>query len=118
MVPLTELEQLARLRVATVSGHLPRDLGAWAIEVIESAQPRTSLRHVWVPLLRSAACQLDGGKKARARELQSIIAEFRKYPGLVAVAYYCPGTPLQLVQASLRIEPCLPTSERQLMRIL
>ncbi len=113
-----DLAQLARLRVAAVSGQLPPDLASWALDRITRTIGRATARHAWVPLVRRAAECMGGTTRAKTTELAEAVTHLQNYPGLIVAAYYHPSDPLHHVQAALRIEPNIPTSPRQLRRLI
>ena len=115
---MSDLEQLARFRVAIATGRLPRDLGDWALARLTeslSAADRMRRRNA---LLREAAARIDGSLWAKARAVHELLECFRTYPALVGCAWYPPGSPEQLVQEAMRIDATAPTSLRHLINIL
>jgi len=96
------------------SGRLPRDLGAWILEQLQSPAARRAHR---VRELRRAAAAIGGSRKKIARELAEIVETFEKLPGLVISAWYLEGTPEQIVQELMRAG-VVPRSERQLIRLI
>lgn len=108
---MTAADQLARLRVAVATGHLPADLGRWALARLVDAAAgaeRIALRN---RLLREAAALLPGSTWARARALRAeILAMARRHTAA--------GEVRELVAAALEVDPDAPRSHRQLLRIL
>lgn len=113
-----DLDQLARLRVAAISGRLPPDLADWTIRRIAAGIDRRAARHQWVPLIRQAAAQMPGSTRAKANELADAVMHLQRFPGLVKVAWYHPSDPSHLLQQALRIESNIPASPRQLRRLI
>lgn len=109
---------LARLRVATETGRLPRDVGQWAVEALTEALPATARRMARDRALRAAANMLSGSPWARARRLErEILAarglrprRARVQPREATVAYH--------VAQALAIDPGAPTSMRHLLRVV
>lgn len=111
----TFAEQLARLRVAAVTGTVPPDLGRWAVEVIADLAPvaeRLEARNV---LLRAAAARLGGSRWARARRLEREIRTLAAGPRLCERA--ADDGVRELVARALELAPA-PGEVRQLFRIL
>jgi hypothetical protein len=78
----TFAEQLARLRVAAVTGKVAPDLGRWAVETIAALAPaaeRVEARNV---LLRAAAARMSGSRWARAGRLEEEIRALGMHPRL------------------------------------
>lgn len=99
-------DQLARLRVAAVTGRLPRDLGAWAVAELAARADAVERRELRDRLLAEAARALlpDGSTWARATALRAEIER-------------CTGAH-ELIAAALDIDPATPRSIRQLFAIL
>lgn len=115
---MNDLEQLARLRVAAISGHIPRDLADWAIQRIAAGIDRRAARHEWVPLLRRASALIAGSTRRKARVLAALVVNLRHYANIEDVAGFSPGDAPYLVREALRVEPNLPTSARQIRRLI
>lgn len=111
-VVVGDVEQLARLRVATATGRLPHDVGAWAVEFIDLAliDGRREARDVEERnrLLRRAALLIPGSRWTRAHTLAAAIA---------GRATAEPGVRALVVQA-LQVDPGCPTSVRQILRLV
>lgn len=78
---MTWAEQLARLRVAADTGHLPPDVARWAVEQLEELGPvgaRIAARNA---RLRAAAALLSGSRWARAARLEAEIEALLDGPG-------------------------------------
>jgi hypothetical protein len=110
-------EQLARLRVATITGHLPPDLGRWAVARLAEGLPAREIQDTRNACLLQAARRLSGGPWARARRLAREVARARAV-GPLAGAWPPNGTLAGEVAAALLIDPDLPTSPRHLLRVL
>jgi hypothetical protein len=106
---------LARLRVAAVTGTVPPDLAAWAAETIADLSPvaeRIEARNV---ILRQAAALMSGTRWAKARRLEAEI-EALGSPRLRQRSAPVDGV-RALVADALEIAPA-PKEIRQLYRIL
>jgi hypothetical protein len=108
-------EQLARLRVACISGRLPPDLGVWLLEQLEEPAKRRHARAH--ELRRAAAATGKESRKQRASELAQIVKTFEELPGLVIAGWFEDGTPERIIQTLMRQGP-VPRSKRQLLRII
>jgi hypothetical protein len=107
-----DVEQLRRLRVAAVSGRLPRDLGVWAVEFVERALGgRRDQRN---DLLRLAAGFVEGSLWRKARTIHVIMRELPD----VEPASLPSDSPTRYVRAAALIDPRLPLSFRQVLRVL
>lgn len=113
-----DLAQLARLRVAAVSGRLAPDLAAWAIQRLSNSIGRTAARHQWVFLLRRAAAGIEGSTRNKARVLAALVVNLQQCPNIVESAGFLPNDVVYIVREALRIEPNMPTSSRQLRRLI
>jgi hypothetical protein len=67
-------DQIARLRVACSTGHLPPDLGRELLEVLVSTAHRGDRAEARNALLRQAAERITGSRWAKARRLEAEIA--------------------------------------------
>jgi hypothetical protein len=108
-------EQIARLRVARETGRLAPDLGTWVLEELAELAPageRVAARNA---LLRRAADLVTGSRWAKARRLEREIAALRSR--LRERAADVDGV-RELVARALEVDPDLPTSRRQLLRVL
>jgi hypothetical protein len=117
----TAADFLARLRVASVTGRLPADVGAWAVQVAAEHLPDTARRMARNRYLRAGANMISGTTWAKARRLEQEILVVRGLrarrgtrgrwrPREVTVGYY--------VRAALAIDPSTPASVRQILNIL
>lgn len=113
-----DLAQLSRLRVAAATGHLPHDLADWVIRRISSSISRGAARHEWVALLRAAASTITGSTRKKARVISALIVNLQHYPNIVEAAGFSPSDAVYLVREALRVEPNLPTSARQIRRLI
>jgi hypothetical protein len=104
-------EQMARLRVARATGHIPADLATWVLTVMSAAAPDTDRRQERNQLLREAAEHIPGSMWARAgvlaRELDAMAR--RRDPR---------GPVLERLSAALTLDPNCPRAQRHLYRIL
>jgi hypothetical protein len=110
------VQQLARLRTATATGVLPRDLGLWALDLLDELEPaaeRVERRNV---LLRAAAARVSGSTWARARRLEREIRDLTASPRLRSRA--ADDGVRELVVRAIEADPDLPRSHRHLRRIL
>lgn len=105
---LNDAQQLARLRVAAVTEHLPADLGLWALRTLAVLLP-TARRRARDLLLREAAQAIGGSPWRQARGLQAAL-EGRPGPG---VSGHVQG----LVREAQQQARC-PSSVRQLLRLV
>lgn len=107
---MTYPEQLARMRVAMATGHIPPDLAAWVLEeLVERAaiEERIEARDT---LIRAAAALLPGSTWARARQIRAELDALTRSHGALA------GARALLAEAE-KLYPC-PASPRQISRIL
>lgn len=106
-------QQLARLRVAIVTGRLPADLGAWALAELAARAAAVERRAMRDRLLAEAARALlpDGSTWARAGALQAELAAIDRRAGAQNAAR-------QLIATAIEIDPATPRSVRQLYAIL
>lgn len=104
-------DQLKRLRVASETGHLPRDLAVWLVQTLGQLAPDSARREARDALLREAAALVGGSSWAQAHRLaREILAHQRQRRSESGIA--------GLVRAALDLDPECPASPRQLMRIL
>jgi hypothetical protein len=111
----TFAEQLARLRVAAVTGTAPADLVRWAERTIAELAPvaeRVEARNV---LLRRAAALVSGSRWAKARRLEAEIASLARPPRLRERAD--DDGVRDLVAHAIDVAPA-PGEVRQLFRII
>jgi hypothetical protein len=111
----TFADNLARLRVAAVTGVIPGDVAAWALEAITDLAPvaeRVEARNI---LLRAAAARIGGSRWAKARrleaEVQAITARAQLYERVTDDGVR------ELVAHAIEMAPP-PGEVRQLFRIL
>jgi hypothetical protein len=107
-------ENLARLRVAVVTGKVPGDLARWALDTIAELAPaaeRVETRNV---LLRAAAARLSGSRWARAKRLEQEIGALAVSPRLRERA--TDDGVRELVAHALEMAPA--PEFRQLLRLL
>lgn len=112
------LENLVRLRVATVTGYLPPDLGYWALATLNEAVPKQLRESERVRLIRAAAAATGGSRKSAAQEIRRIALELRAAWGYYGRRRPNEGTVHGLVHQAMAIDPEMPVSVRQLMRLL
>jgi hypothetical protein len=110
------VQQLARLRTATATGVLPRDLGMWALELLGELEPAAERVERRNALLREAAGRVSGSRWARARRIGQEIRALGMHPRLRERA--ADDGVRELVARALDVDPGLPTSLRQLLRVL
>ncbi|GEM_PF-1763127 len=115
---MNDAEQIARLRVATATGQLPRDLGDWALARILRSRAATERRAYRNALIRAAADRIGGSIYARAAAIVELTERFDSLPGLLVAGWFPIGTTEALMQSALRLHPDLPRTRRQLLRIL
>ena len=106
---------LARLRVASQTGSLPPDLGRWAVAELEELAPAAERIDTRNALLREAAALVSGSLWARARRIE---AEIQAARSRVRVRSADLDGVRALVVRAVEADPDLPTSHRQLRRIL
>lgn len=109
-------DQLRRLRVARDTGHLPRDLGRWAvmqIEVLEFGAFAVRTRE-----LQAAAQLIPGSLWARARALEALIRDVRALEARGNDLPLDGDTPSGFVARALYVDPDCPSSWRHLLRLL
>lgn len=109
VLPVSEADQLARLRVACATGRLPADLGAWAVERLAEVLPARDLEAARNDRLRRAALLVGGSTWARARVLRA---------ALVSKHATVPEQVRRLVDEAHALDPACPRSLRQLVRLL
>jgi hypothetical protein len=112
----TDAEQLARLRVAAASGHLPPDLATWVLERV--TVPVAARKRERAELLRRAAAMVPGTRWVKVRALQAQIAALRCAPSTFDRFHPVADSFAGLVLLALRIAPDCPVSRRQLLRIV
>jgi hypothetical protein len=114
----TATEFLSRLKVATVTGKLPEDVGRWAVETITEMLPATARRMARDRHLRTAVNMLSGSPWSKARRLEQEIraarglraGRARVRPQEATVAFH--------VRQALAIDPETPASLRHLLRVV
>lgn len=99
-------DELARLRVAVETGHLPRDLGLLALRELTPSAERRRRRDV---LIRRAAASMDGSRWARARRIHESLSRLRANPDMAE------HEPLA---EAFHLDPATPASVRHLLDIL
>jgi len=113
-----DLEQLARLKVATVSGHLPIEVGRWAVSFAESrllsAAARRRKRDT---LLRRAANLIDGSLWKKTIAIYEIAERLREDPAYAWQEVMERDSAAEYVQRAWHLDQALP-QRRQLMNIL
>ena len=110
----SDVALLARLRVATITGRLPADVGRWALDLIEEHLPaleRTAARNRH---LRAAADLATGTSWAKASRLRAELIATRSRNGHEPA----PGTIEHHVREAVRIDPDTPSSTRHLLRVV
>lgn len=110
------VQQLARLRTAVATGTLPRDLGMWALALIEDLEPAAERVERRNALLRAAAGRVSGSRWARAKRLERELAALGTHPRLRDRA--ADDGVRDLVALALEADPGAPRSGRQLFRLL
>jgi hypothetical protein len=120
---VSPLTLLTRLHVAVETGRLPRDVGAWAVGVCAEHVPATERRVARDRHLRAAAELIPGSTVwAKARGLErAIVAARGGYPGMGGRAIVDPAATSALrehVRQAIRLDPDMPISLRQLVRVL
>jgi hypothetical protein len=110
------LDQLARLRTATATGTLPRDLGMWALDLLAELEPAAERVERRNALLREAASRVSGSRWARANRLEQEIRALGMHPRLRERAV--DDGVRELVARALDVDPDAPCSVRQLFRLL
>ncbi|WP_242344014.1 hypothetical protein [Anaeromyxobacter terrae] len=111
------VQQLARLRTATATGVLPRDLGIWALDLLAELEPAAERVERRNELLHAAAARLSGSTWARARRLERELAELDALPRRRTRASDDDGIREVLARA-LEADPETPRSLRHLYRVL
>jgi hypothetical protein len=109
-------QQLARLRTATATGALPRDLGMWALDLLAELEPAAERVERRNALLRAAAERLSGSRWAKARRIEREIAALGIAPRLRERS--ADAGVRDLVARALDADPDMPRSHRHLRRIL
>lgn len=108
-------EQLARLRVAAVTGTVPPDLGRWAVDTIADLAPAAERLEARNVLLRAAAARVGGSRWAKARRLVREIEALGMAPRLRERA--ADDGVRELVAHAIEVAPA-PGEIRQIFRIL
>lgn len=111
---MSDVEQLARLRVAVQTHHLPTDLGEWLLAQLEQPARRKSVRN---QALQTAADQLEGSVRHRARELATAMAEVRRDPLYWAISDSGDEFLACVVRALVNNDQ-QPMSERHIRRLI
>ncbi len=109
-------ENIARLRVAAVTGRIPADLAAWALETIVELTPAAERMAARNALLRAAAGRVSGSPWVRARRLRREVEALGAHPGLRDRA--ADDGVRELVARALEVDPGRPISLRQIMRVI
>ncbi len=109
------VQQIARLRAATATGVLPRDLGMWALELLAELEPAAERLERRDALLRAAAARVSGSRWAKARRLEREVAALATHPRLRERA--ADDGVRDLVARAVDVAPA-PGEVRQLFRIL
>jgi hypothetical protein len=108
-------DNLARLRVAAVSGTAPPEILRWAVQVIGDARPHAERVEVRDGLLRQAAALVTGTRWARARRLLREVEALSVPPPLRERAL--DEGVRDLVARAVAVAPA-PKSLRQILTIL
>src|SRR6266540_989888 len=106
------VQQLARLRTATATGVLPRDLSMWALDLLGELEPAAERVERRNALLRAAAGQLSGSRWAKARRLERELDALDARPLRTRSAAV--DDVRDLVARALEADPDLPRSHRHL----
>lgn len=118
---MSDAEQLARFRVAVASGHLPRDLGAWALQQLDPARSDIAQRRgERDELLREAARRLrrdNSSRWAAAKVIDAWLGELRQSPGLIK-AWQPDSSPQACVRDAFILDRERPGTLRQLLNII
>lgn len=108
--------QIRRLRTAVATGMLPRDLGMWALELLEELEPAAERVERRNALLRAAAARVSGSRWAKARRLEQEVEALTARPRLRERA--ADDGVRELVARAVEVDPDAPRSVRQLFRLL
>lgn len=115
---MDDLEQLARLKVATVSGHLPVDVGRWAVSFAESrllsSADRRKKRDA---LLRKASDRIAGSVWKKTHGIYEIAERLRDDPEYAWQKVMTRDSAAEYVQRAWQLDQSLPRW-RQLLNIL
>jgi hypothetical protein len=114
----TASEFLSRLKVATVTGNLPEDVGRWAVEIITDTLPATARRMARDRHLRTACNMLSGSPWSKARRLEQEIRAVRGERAPRARVRSREATVAWHVRQALAIDPETPVSMRHLLRVV
>jgi hypothetical protein len=114
----TAAEFLARLRVATVTGKLPEDVGRWAVETLTEMLPATARRMARDRHLRTACAMLSGSPWSKARRLEQEIRAVRGQRAPRARVRPQEATVAFHVRQALALDPETPVSMRHLLRVV
>lgn len=112
-----DLERLSQLRIATYTQHLPRELGLWALEVVEQALPHVvRVRHRNEFLQRASDLLPKGSKRARAAMIADGIRRLKRDrsapESCVADSFdWC-------ITSAIACDPKMPSSARHILRLL
>lgn len=109
-------DQLRRLRVARDTGHLPRDLGCWAVLQIEVQE--LGAFEVRTRELQAAGRLIPGSQWARARELERLVKEVRGLALRGEEPALNDASPRGCVARALHVDPRCPGGWRQLLRVM
>ncbi len=111
----TFADNLARLRVAAVTGTVPPALARWAVDALAELAPAAARVEARNVLLRAAAARVSGSRWARARRLEREVKALGMAPRLRERA--ADDGVRELVAHAIEVAPA-PGEIRQLFRIL
>lgn len=115
---MTDADNLARLRLATVTGRLPQDVGRWAVEHCARSVSATERRAARDRLLRAAAAAHGGTDWACATYILEQLEHFRLNPSAAESCTTACATPMALVAQAFAVDPKFPRHHRQVLRIV
>lgn len=115
---MTDAENLARLRIAAVTGRVAPDVAHWAIEHCARSVSAVERRAARNRLLRAAAAVHGGTPWANATHIHEQLEGLRLVPGAAAQVSNLPGTARGLIAQAFIIDPRFPKDLRQVLRIL
>lgn len=113
----TDLERLAQFRIATYTQYLPKELGLWALAVVEAALPHVVRVRRRNEFLRRASDLLPkGSKRARAMLITDSIRRLKR--DQCSPASCVTDSFDWCIANAIASDPKMPSSARHILRLL